>query len=314
MDRHRQNVNGYVYGLTLMAAAFLMGCSGRKREDFSPPLSLSAGETVSMGGITIEVADEAKKETSPESGQDSQNGREDVPENNGGYGQAEGDGLNVSLEQIYPGEILSKEDVERRGEDEFFSVSAISDQVFQRMEGNSYRPGCPVERDELRYLTILHYDFSGNIRVGELVCHQSVARDMKRIFRELYEAEYPIEKVALIDDYGGDDELSSQDNNTSCFNFRTVAGSDKLSLHALGVAIDVNPLYNPYITWNEQGESICAPSNGTAYMDRSQDFPYKIDEDDLCCRLFLEARFTWGGNWEGQRDYMHFSRGFRPKT
>lgn len=208
---------------------------------------------------------------------------------------------------------MEEEDVKLAGEEGFFAINPIDDYIFGRMDGSSYREGCPVAREDLRYLLILHYDFSGNIRVGELVCHKSVSEDMKRIFLELYKAEYPIEKVVLVDDYGGDDDWSSRDNNTSCFNYRTVAGSNKLSLHGLGVAIDVNPLYNPYITWNEQGEIQCAPQQGAAYMDRSLVFPYKIDEDDLCCRLFIQAGFTWGGSWEGCRDYMHFSQGYRPE-
>lgn len=317
-----------------LAAAALMGCKGKGREEISSAPGLRAGEMADAGGIVIEIVNEPGKDREEE-----RTGGTDKPDMSGSIaaGPYEADGGAAARfggserdagedweddaggglpdpGQVYPGEILEKEAVEAAGADGFFTSSAISDQVFSRMYGNSYKADCTVPREDLRYLRILHYDFSGNIRVGELVCNKSVSRDMTDIFRKLYEEEYPIEKVVLIDDYGGDDDLSSQDNNTSCFNYRTVAGSGALSLHGLGVAVDINPLYNPYITWNAQGEAVCAPSNGAAYMDRSADFPYKIDENDLCCRLFTQAGFTWGGNWEGHRDYMHFSRGFKPET
>lgn len=191
--------------------------------------------------------------------------------------------------------------------DEFFFQEKISEEVWRRMNGRSYHPGCPVSISDLRYLHVLHYDYEGRIREGELVANQSVSDDLLSIFRRLFDARYPIEKMVLIDEYGGDDELSSRDNNTSCFNFRMVAGTHRLSRHALGTAIDINPVRNPYITADAEGNAICMPSNGSAYMDRTADFDYKIDENDLCCRLFLEYGFTWGGNW-AEPDYMHFSR------
>ena len=134
-----------------------------------------------------------------------------------GYrGEEAGDREILDPALVYPGEILEEEDVKLAGEEGFFAINPIDDYIFGRMDGSSYREGCPVAREDLRYLLILHYDFSGNIRVGELVCHKSVSEDMKRIFLELYKAEYPIEKVVLVDDYGGDDDWSSRDNNTSC--------------------------------------------------------------------------------------------------
>ena len=209
------------------------------------------------------------------------------------------------------GSVLSEAEVELVGEDDLFWQSEITDRIFDRIYGKSYREDCTMPRSELRYLRLLHYDFNGNIRVGELVCNRSVSSDMLSIFHRLYKAKYPIEKIVLVDEYGADDDASSADNNTSCFNYRTVAGSGSMSLHALGVAIDINPLYNPYVTDGGEG---CAPENGRAYMDRSLDFAHKIDEDDLCYRLFTDAGFTWGGSWSSEPDYMHFSRGASPET
>ena len=117
------------------------------------------------------------------------------------------------------------------------------------MSGVSFPADCTISREDLRYLRLSYHDFNGDTRLGELVCNKKVADDMVEIFRELYARGYQIDKMKLIDDYGGDDDLSCADDNTSCFNYRTVAGSTNLSKHAMGVAIDINPFYNPYVTY-----------------------------------------------------------------
>ena len=99
-----------------------------------------------------------------------------------------------------------------------------------------------------------------------------------------------------------------EDNNTSCFNYRPVEGTSSLSKHALGLAIDINPFYNPYITYNKDGSEKVSPANASAYADRTASFPYKIDENDLCYQLFKEHGFTWGGHWNSCKDYQHFQK------
>ena len=112
----------------------------------------------------------------------------------------------------------------------------------------------------------------------------------------------------MIDEYDGDDIASMEDNNTSCFNYQVAEGSSSLSKHAYGLAVDVNPLYNPYITYNEDGSQKVSPTAAVNYADRSASFPYKIDEDDLCYKLFIRHGFTWGGNWNNSKDYQHFQK------
>ncbi len=165
-----------------------------------------------------------------------------------------------------------------------------------------------ITYDDLRYVHILHYDFNGDPIEGELICNEAIAEDMVEIFYELYRNEYRIEKVKLIDEYDGNDTASMEDNNTSCFNYRVVENTSSLSKHALGLAIDINPLYNPYITYNKDGTSNVSPVAAMDYADRDKSFPYKIDEDDLCYKLFVEHGFTWGGNWNSCKDYQHFQK------
>ena len=173
-------------------------------------------------------------------------------------------------------------------------------------EGDGETPA--ITYDDLCYMHILHIDFEGREAEGELICNKAIAQDLVEIFYELYYNEYQLEKVLLIDEYDGDDNASMEDNNTSCFNYRGVANSASLSKHALGLAIDINPLYNPYITYEKNGTENIAPVSASAYADRNKSFPYKIDENDLCYKLFTERGFTWGGNWNSCKDYQHFQK------
>lgn len=165
-----------------------------------------------------------------------------------------------------------------------------------------------ISLDQLCHLSILHYDFNGEVQTGELICNVDIADDLLEIFYELYLNEYQINKMRLIDEYDGDDTLSMLDNNTSCFNYRAAADSDNLSKHALGLAIDINPFYNPYVYYKADGSVYISPAGSEIYADRSQTFPYKIDDTDLCYKLFREHGFIWGGNWNYQKDYQHFQK------
>ncbi len=186
-----------------------------------------------------------------------------------------------------------------------FYVSELPDSVWKNMQGKSYKEGCPVERKDLRYVHVMYVDFAGRSSEGELVVNKLIADDILDIFKQLYKAQYPIERIALIDEYDGDDEQSMSDNNTSAFNFRTIAGTDIVSEHGMGLAVDVNPFYNPQVKETENGVEV-SPEDAISYADRSGDFLYKIDHEDLCYKLFTEHGFEWGGDWETGKDYQHF--------
>ena len=187
-----------------------------------------------------------------------------------------------------------------------FNISEIDDKIFSRIAGKSYKVNCTVPLGELRRLELLHKNLSGEVLRGEMICNVAIAADVLDIFKQLFSANYPIEKVRLIDEYDADDELSMRDNNSSCFNFRVVSFTNRISRHGYGLAVDINPLYNPYIK-TVNGKKIIAPDNSADFEDRTKNFPYKITADDLCCRLFKEKNFLWGGDcWDDEKDYQHF--------
>ncbi len=191
--------------------------------------------------------------------------------------------------------------------DKEFYITEITDELFDRIYGKSFKEDCTLSRDDLRYLHLLHKDINDETHEGEMIVNASIADDVLEIFKELYENDYPIEKIRLVDEYDADDEASMEDNNSSCFNFRFVPRTTKISKHGLGMAIDINPLYNPYIT-TVNGKQNVDPVNAGPYVDRDADFDYKINKGDLCYNLFMEHGFTWGGEWKNSKDYQHFEK------
>ena len=186
-----------------------------------------------------------------------------------------------------------------------FYTSKITDEIFARIKGKSFKDNCPLSLDDLRYLHVLHKDLDGNIHEGEMICNAYIADDVLEILRKLFEADYPIERIRLVDEYDADDEMSMRDNNSSSFNFRFISHTTKISKHGLGLEVDINTRYNPYVKVVD-GKNILEPANAADYVDRTRNFPYKIDTDDLCYKLFIEKGFEWGGNWQSVKDYQHF--------
>lgn len=233
-----------------------------------------------------------------------------VPEN-GTESDPHSPAENTGYENRFYYEPLSEEMITRiTGISYPVSSEAVSSLSFEAVNIAPEDGALAISYEDLRRLEVLYYDFNGEIQTGELICNKGISQDLLEIFYELFLNEYQIEKISLIDEYNGDDTASMLDNNTSCFNYRIVDGTDHLSKHALGCAIDINPFYNPYVVFGkgENGQPYISPAGSEIYADRSRDFPYKIDENDLCYRLFKEHGFTWGGNWNSCKDYQHFQK------
>ncbi len=188
-----------------------------------------------------------------------------------------------------------------------FSAEPLSDATFAAMQGLSYKEGCPVPRESLRLLHLSYIDFEGRSRTGQMVCNKAIADDLLEIFEALYDAHYPIASIRLVDEFGADDERSMQADNSSCFNFRPVSGSRTLSKHSYGLAVDINPFENPYVRTRD-GKTTVEPAGAEKYVDRTGGLEHMIDADDLCCRLFKEHGFVWGGDWKSVKDYQHFEK------
>ena len=181
------------------------------------------------------------------------------------------------------------------------SVRPIDDGVAARMTA-SWRPGCPVGLGDLRLLTVSHWGFDSQPHLGELVVSAQHADAVLGVFSALYGARFPMEQVRLVDEFGADDDRSMEANNTSAFNCRRVAGSDRWSEHAFGTAIDINPVQNPSVT-----RSGVSPPAGAAYTSRNASTPGLITADGPVVAAFRAIGWGWGGSWSSGKDYQHFS-------
>ena len=279
------------------AVVLLVGCSGAQQSsDTDSSSSASMQSTVqSSSKVEPEPASSAMPVEQPSA--------QVVPAQVDTVDEAEVECVTSMLAAAPAEYVVAPEHVEAVGLDALFTVQPVPDDVFARMDGVTFPADCPVDRAQLRYLRLVHKDAQGQIKIGEMIANQNIAEDLRQIFRSLYEQDYPIERVRLASDYGGDDEQSMRANNTSCFNCRPIEGSGAQSWHSYGMAVDINPLYNPYVQ-PSTGEVL--PATATAYVDRSVVGPYTLVPQDLCCSLFEQRGFTWGGWWTSPKDYQHF--------
>ncbi len=190
------------------------------------------------------------------------------------------------------------------------SYGRIPENVWRYMQGRSWRPDLPcAQRDELVLMNIPYRDFRGETQMGAMVVASKVAAQVAAIFVEIYKSnKFRIYQMRLIDEFEGDDDKSIEANNTSGFNCR-LTDHGGLSKHALGLAIDINPVQNPYREGN-----ITAPEAGKAYdqpNERHGDVTGIILDGDVVTRAFGRRGWSWGGRWRHTVDYQHFSYGGR---
>jgi hypothetical protein len=201
------------------------------------------------------------------------------------------------------------------------ALAALDAGACRRLEQSGViAAGAPVGCDRLAVVRFPYVDFSGvHHEDGELMVLAAVAPEVGQLFRRLHRRGFPLAQAKPIEHYQGDDAASMRDNNTSAFNNRPITGGGPPSLHAYGLAIDVNPLQNPFVQPDERGGARVSPPAAMAYLNRLAVRPGKPARQGMAeevTALFAEYGFTvWGGYWDTPIDYQHFqfSRGFAEK-
>lgn len=273
--------------------------------EVTEPVVMDPETTEATEAVTIDP--ETAASTEPASGTSDRNydlqsnaSQEDAPQTSGEQASSGKSDSNRAEE--------SATALTRQEDNQMFRYEELSQEIKDRITGVSYGVDCDVPYEELRYVNVLYWGFDGETHTGEMIVNKAIAQDTVDIFKELYDQKYPIERMVLVDEYDADDNASMAANNSSAFNYRLVDnGSDNLSLHSYGLAIDINPLYNPYIR-KVDGETVVSPENGTEYADRSLDCDYYISKGDICYEAFISRGFTWGGDWKNSKDYQHFQK------
>ncbi|ROL61303.1 M15 family peptidase [Bacteroidetes/Chlorobi group bacterium ChocPot_Mid] len=173
-----------------------------------------------------------------------------------------------------------------------------SDMTFEESVEGTKAPQNVI--NDLVLLNVKYYSFDNKLHQGQLLVNKEVETDVKEIFDTILKIKFPINKVIPIVKYGWDDDSSMADNNTSAFCYRFVAGTSRLSNHALGRAIDINPFNNPVIYENGR-----ISPEGAIYNSKMS---YTFTKDNPIVIEFLKRGWRWGGNFESFKDYHHFDK------
>jgi len=184
-----------------------------------------------------------------------------------------------------------------------FTSEPLPEHIIAFITGVTFREYTPFTHCFLTYLTITFVDFYGEDRIGHMIVAAEIGDEVLEIFQEIYESGFPIYSMQLIDYFDAIDYYSLTANNSSAFNFRYIANTSTLSRHAFGMAIDINPIQNPYV----RGDNVL-PAAGRPYLDRTYVRPGMITSGDVVYQAFTSRGWIWGGTWTSPRDYHHFER------
>jgi hypothetical protein len=188
-------------------------------------------------------------------------------------------------------------------------VSRLPGSLRRQMRGTTWKPGCPVPLADLRLLRFNYWSFHGEVSRGPMVVHEDVAQDVLWVFRRLFRARFPIKRVALAREFVPEEfepVTYTRRSVTAAFNCRPVilpsGPTGEFSNHSYGMAVDINPIQNPYVT----AGGFYRTRASRPYIDRSRRRKGMIHDGDVVVRSFAAIGWTWGGHWSGDKDYMHF--------
>lgn len=199
----------------------------------------------------------------------------------------------------------------------FFSKHSINKALKEEMiKKNIWSDQCPIPIERLNLLYISYIDFDGKENHdGKLIVHDVAADHVLEIFKALYENKFPIASIRLINEFDGNDEKSMESNNTSAFNCRKTL-NNKLSIHSYGLAIDINPQQNPFLSTNYEMGKLNIPTfppQGMEYINRRNIRSGMVEtvlfeeSGETVIDIFAKYGFTvWGGTWDNPIDWHHF--------
>lgn len=149
-------------------------------------------------------------------------------------------------------------------------------------------------------LPVKYIGYDNKLHCGQLVVHKAVANEVDSLFKIMLNQKFPIKSCIPVSSFNWDDDASMQANNTSSFNYRTIAGTKKVSKHAQGLAIDINPLQNPQIK-----RGVTSPFNGS-YNAKAKG---TLVRNEPTINAWRNAGWVWGGSWRQPfHDYMHLEK------
>lgn len=195
-----------------------------------------------------------------------------------------------------------------------FEIQSIDAELYKHMITTGvFGDHSPVPIDRLRLIKLSYFGFDEKVHAGELIALDACSPQVLKIFAELLDRRFPFEQITLMTTFQGSDSLSMAANNTSCHNLRQITGGKRLSLHAYGTAIDINPVQNPFVDIpcaGDEGIARYQPAAGIRYANRMKNRLGKANRQGLVeevIDVFAQNGFYWwGGYWNCPIDYQHF--------
>jgi hypothetical protein len=187
------------------------------------------------------------------------------------------------------------------------SIQALPPNVRVELRGEFWHVGCPVPLSQLRLLSVSTWGFDRRVYTGQLVVNQTAAGPLSKVFRQLYVLRFPIRHMQLAEVYGPKSGRPADEDVSGSFECRKAvpspcgSGTGNWSNHAYGLAVDLNPIENPYVGCGRTRKRASLP-----YLNRSRLRPGMVTP--AVVRAFASIGWGWGGSWSGPtKDYMHFS-------
>lgn len=189
------------------------------------------------------------------------------------------------------------------------STKPLPAPVRSEVQARAWHAGCPVPLSGLRLLTVGYWGFDNRVHAGQLVVNESAAAPLAKVFRQLYDLHFPIHHMRLADMYGPSKGRPRDGDVTGSFECRQAvpspctggSGTGHWSMHAYGLAVDINPVENPYV-----GCGMTRDKTALSYLDRANVRRGMVTP--AVVRAFASVGWGWGGSWTGDtKDYMHFS-------
>jgi len=179
------------------------------------------------------------------------------------------------------------------------TIGPVPPEVLAR---STWKPGCPVQPEQLRYLTMSFRGFDARAHTGEMLVNAEVAQTVVDVFKRLFAAGFPVEEMRITPEAEQKLPPTGDRNNTEAFVCRPIRGQKEWSEHAYGLAIDLNPFNNPYV----KGDLVL-PELASSYLDREWTRSGMALEGGPAVTVFESVGWKWGGRWSDPVDFMHFS-------
>lgn len=154
--------------------------------------------------------------------------------------------------------------------------------------------------NQLQLITVKYYSTDGKIHQGQILTNKKIVHELLELLKFMFQQHFPIAQAIPIVKYEWNDDLSMKANNTSSFCYRNAS----YSKHATGMAIDINPYFNP-VRWKSGYEHRIDKPIGAIYNPKVSGTFYDSHPVILKFKAF---GFRWGHSFKRNYDDHHFEK------